>query len=159
MKLFLKLLHGSVVQKLLHELLHAKCQAKVLGAVWAMLGAIKSLCSWCCMQLSCTSCLAKLFLKLLRGAKAALQNYFLSLCMELLFKTCSSKLICELSHGTVVQKLSCEVIAEAFARNCRSKAALRNYFLSFCVELSYKGCFARLFHKLLHGAVVQNMPV
>ena len=91
-------------------------------------------------------------------AKAALQNYFLSFCMELLFKTCSAKLFLELWHGTVLQKLPCEAIAEAFACNCRAKAALQNFVLSFCVELSCKSGLPMLFHKLLHAAIVQNMP-
>ena len=77
--------------------------------------------------------------------------------MELLFKTCSAKLFLELSHGTIVQKLPCEVIAEAFARNSRAEAALGNYILSFCIELSCKNYLAKLFHKLLHGAVAQNI--
>ena len=58
-KLFLKILYGTVAQK--------NCQAEVLGAVWAMLGAVKSVCPRCCVQLSCTSCLAKIFSKRLRG--------------------------------------------------------------------------------------------
>ena len=66
-------------------------------------------------------------------AKAALQNYFLSFCMELLFKTSSVELFFELLHGTDVQKLPCDAIAKAFARNCRVKAALRHYFLRFCM--------------------------
>ena len=91
-------------------------------------------------------------------AKAALQNYFLSLCMELLFKTCSAKLFFELLRGTVVQMLPCETIASTFAWNCRAKAALQNYFLSVCMELSYKSCLAILSRKLLHAAVVQKPP-
>ena len=59
-KLFLQLLsYGAVTQG---------CQAKVLGAVWAMLGAVESVSSRCCVQLSRTSCLAALFLALLHGA-------------------------------------------------------------------------------------------
>ena len=78
--------------------------------------------------------------------------------MELLFKTSSAKLFFELLRGTVVQELPCEAVAKAFAWNCRAKAALQNYFLSFCMELSCPSCLAKLFHELLHGAVVQNMP-
>ena len=78
--------------------------------------------------------------------------------MELLFETYSAKLFFELWHGAVVQKLPSEAIAEAFVCNCRAKAALQNYFLSFSMELSCQSCLAKLFHELLHGAVVQNMP-
>ena len=95
------------------------------------------------MELSCKSCLAELFL---------------SLCMELLFKTCSAKLFFELLRGTAVQKLPCEAIAYAFAWKCCAKAALQNYFLRFCMEPSYKSCLAKLFHNILHAAVVQKPP-
>ena len=146
-KLFLKILYGTAARK--------HCQAEVLGAVCVTLGAVQSVCPRpCardalrnyflsfCMELSCQSCLAKLFLKLLRGP--VVQNL---LC----------KAIFELLHGTVMQKLPCEGIAQAFAWNCRAKAALRNCFWSFGMELSCKSCLAKLFHKLLHGAVKQNM--
>ena len=36
--------------------------AVVLGAVCVMLGAVESVCSWCCMEVSCTSCLSQLLL-------------------------------------------------------------------------------------------------
>ena len=126
-ELFLKLLHGTVVQTLPFEAIPRafqrvwNCNAKfalqiylsrknigqhfhhapmcfwimaeVLGAAWAVLGAFESVCSWCCMELSCISCL---------------QSYLLSFCMELSCKSCLTKLFLELLLATVVQKLPCK---------------------------------------------------
>ena len=78
----------------------------------------------------------------------------------MLHGTVVHKLLAELSlkllHGAVVQKLSYKAISLTFACNCRPEAALQNYFLSFCIELSCKNDLAKLFHKRLHGAVVQK---
>ena len=78
--------------------------------------------------------------------------------MELSHKSCLAKLSLKLLHGTVVQKLSYKAISLTFACNCRPEAALQNYVLSFCMELSCKSCLAKQFLKLLYGAVVQKMP-
>ena len=51
-----------------------------------------------------------------------------------------------------------KVASRAFACNCCARAALQNYFLSFCVELSCKSCVAKLFLNLLHGAVLRKLP-
>ena len=122
-KLFLQLLsYGAVAQG---------CQAKVLGAVWAMLGAVESVSSRCCMQLSRTSCLAALFLALLHGAvmpklpcrtipeavawsccsKLALQSYFLTSGMERSCKSCLAKLLLKLLRATVAQRLPCKTLS------------------------------------------------
>ena len=116
-KLFLKFLHGTVVPKLLHELLHATL---------------------------CKSCLVKLFLKLLRGT------------LELSCKRCLAKLFLKPWHGAVVQKLPCRTFSEAVAWSCPAKVALQSYFLSFCMELSCRGCLSKLFLKLLCESVVEK---
>ena len=67
-------------------------------------------------------------------AKAALQNYFSSICMKLLFKTCSAKLFLDLLHGTVVQKLPCEAIFSAFVWNCQAKVDLQSYLSRWGVD-------------------------
>ena len=61
-------------------------------------------------------------------------------------------------HAALVHKLPCEAISCAFAWSCRAKAALQNYFLSFCMELLLKTCSAKLFLELSHGSVVQKLP-
>ena len=60
-------------------------------------------------------------------------------------------------------ELSCtSYFSEAFSKasvwNCRARVAFPSYLSSFCVELSRKSCLVKVFLKLLHGAVVQNMP-
>ena len=50
------------------------------------------------------------------------------------------------------------VASRVFACNCCAKAALQNYFSSFCVELSCRSCVAKLFLNLLRGAVLQKLP-
>ena len=67
--------------------------AEVLGAVRAVLGAIESVCAWCCVELSCISCL---------------QSYLSSFCLELSCKRCLTKVFLELLHATVEQKLPCK---------------------------------------------------
>ena len=67
--------------------------AEVLGAVRAVLGAIESVCAWCCVALSCISCL---------------QSYLSSFCLELSCKRCLTKVFLELLHATVEQKLPCK---------------------------------------------------
>ena len=78
-----------------------------------------------CIELSCQSCLAELFLKLLHGAvvqnelcqtifralawnwraKAALRGYCWSFCAELSRKSCLATLLLKVLHVTVMQKL------------------------------------------------------
>ena len=157
--------------------------AEVLGAVWVMLGAVKSVCS-CCMEVSCTSCLSQLlpfawdrrtkvtiqsYLPVLAwncNTKAALWSYFLSFHMELSFKVkcrsvfpeCCAVLLSNgrglgrslsyvgrsqislfvMLHAALVHKLPCEAFSQALAWNCRAKAALQIYFLSFCTELFFQ---------------------
>ena len=67
-----------------------------------------------------------------------------------------------------------KVASRAFACNCCARAALQNYFLSLCVELSCKSCVAelsstscmelcckscllKLLRKVLHGIIVQGL--
>ena len=54
--------------------------------------------------------------------------------------------------------LRSEALFQAFVWNCRTKAALQNYFLSFCMELLFRTCSAKLFLELSHGSVVQKLP-
>ena len=61
-----------------------------------------------------------------------------------------------LLHWTFIRKFLCEAISQAFAWNCRAEAALRSYFLNFCMKLSCKSCLAKLFLKLLHATVVRK---
>ena len=95
------------------------------------------------MKLSCKSCLAKLFLKLLYAtvvqklslgyiseafawscpAKVALQSYFLSFCMD-----------------------------------CHAEVAFQSYSSSFCMKVLCKSCLLKLFLQLLYGTVVQKLP-
>ena len=89
--------------------------------------------------------------------------------MELLCKTCLLKLPLMLLHGTVIQKLLCKAISQAFAWDCHAEAVLRSYLLNFCMTQSRKSCFASfcmqlsrksclwaLLLKLLHGTVMQT---
>ena len=103
--------------------------AEVLGAVWAVLGAFESVCSWCCMELSCISCL---------------QSYLLSFCMELSCQSCLAELFLELLHGTVVQNSLCEAIFELLRGSVVQKLPLETMFSSFCLELSSKSWLAKL---------------
>ena len=166
------------------------------------------------MELLCKSCLAKLFIELLHGtvvqklpheaiflafvwnchAKASFQNYFSSFYVKLSCKSCLSKLFCELSFGTVEQKLTCKAISQGemsisisrmlrcalkqwprswaqselcwaqsnqsvrdAASSSRAQVALRSFCISFCMELSCQSCLAELFLKRSHGTVVQNL--
>ena len=132
------------------------------------------------MQLGCTSCLAKLFLKLLHGT--VVQKLRSELFLKRLFGTVAQTLSCEaisqgrmsisipgrcsvfLSNGRGLgRSLSyvCWAQSNQSVRDaaCSSPAqvALRSYFLSFCMELSCQSCLAELFLKLSHGTVVQNL--
>ena len=77
--------------------------------------------------------------------------------MALSYKSCFAKLFLKPLHGTAVQKLPCEAISQALAWNCRAKAALRSYCLSFFVELSCNYVL-KLFLKLSYGTVAQKLP-
>ena len=99
-----------------------------------------------CMELSCKSYLAGLFLKLW------------SCCMELSCKSCLTKLFLKLLHGTVMHRLPFKATPQAFVWRCRAKTAFWNYFFSFCMELSCRGCLSKLFLKLLYEGVVQKLP-
>ena len=76
------------------------CRAKV---------AFPSYLSSFCVELSRKRCLVKLFLKLLHGT---------------VMQTLPYELFLEPSHGTVAQKLPFQATYQAFAWNCRAKAAL-----------------------------------
>ena len=77
--------------------------------------------------------------------------------MQLSCASSLAKLFLELLHRTVVPKLPCRIISQAFAWNCCSKLALRSYFLSSCMEPSCKCCLSNLFFKLLFGSVEQKL--
>ena len=120
------------------------------------------------MQLGCTSCLAKLFLKLLHGT---------------VVQKLPSKLFLKRLFGTVAQTLSCEAISQGrmsisipgrcsvFLSNGRGLGRslshvgrsqislfvmlhaalvdkLRSYFLSFGMELLCKSCLSNIFLQL-----------
>ena len=91
-------------------------------------------------------------------AQVALQSCFLSFGMELSCQSCLAELFLKPSHGTAVKKLPREAISQVLAWNHHAKAALRNYFLSFCMELLFRTCSAKLFLELSHGSVVQKLP-
>ena len=78
--------------------------------------------------------------------------------MQLLCTSCLAKLFLELSHGTIVPKLPCRTISQAFVWNCCSKLALQSYFLSPCMEPSCRSCLAKLLLKLSRGTVAQRPP-
>ena len=77
--------------------------------------------------------------------------------MELSSKSCLAKLLLKLLRGAVVQTLPFDAISYAFIWNCRAKVAFLSYLSCFCMELSYKSCFAKLFLKFLHETVVQKL--
>ena len=92
--------------------------AGVLGAVLAMLGVGKSVYPCCCVQLSWTSCLAKLFLKLLHGT--VVRKCFTSFCMQLSGKGLGRRLsyvghnqisLFMVLHAALVHKLPCEAVS------------------------------------------------
>ena len=76
--------------------------------------------------------------------------------MQLLCKSRLAKLSLKLLRGTVVQKLRCEAIPQPLAWSCLAEAAFRNYFASFCMASSCKGCLSKLFLELSHGTVVRK---
>ena len=110
-----------------------------------MLGAIKSDCSW---------------FRILHGTVVhrwlceTISQAFAWNCVQKL----AHKAISVFLHGAVVQKLPCRTFSEAVAWSCPAKVALQSYFLSFCMELSCRGCFSKLFLKLLYEGVVQKLP-
>ena len=95
------------------------------------------------MELSCIGGFSKLFLKLFHGTAC---------------ECCLTNLFLAFLHGAVVQQLPCKIISEAFAWSLPAKVALQSYFLSFCMELSCRGCLSKLFLKLLYEGVVQKLP-
>ena len=122
-KLFLKLcLELSCKSCLARLSLKVKCRsvfqdsamcfsamAEVLGAVWVTLGAVDSVCSWCRMEVSCTSCLSQLLLKLLHGT--VVKKFPCKATSQLLHGTVVPKLRNELLHATVVQKPPCKTMS------------------------------------------------
>ena len=167
-KLFLKVLHATVVQKLpfgtIFEAFAWNCWANVAFRSYSSSLSTS-------VELSCKNGLAKLSLKIkFRSVFQSCSDVLLnngrglgrrlscvgrnriSLCM-ILRGTVVHEFLAELSlkllHGTVVQKLSYKAISLTFACNCRPEAALQNYVLSFCMELSCKSCLAKRFLKLL----------
>ena len=124
------------------------------------------------MEVSCTSCLSQLLLKLLQ--RIVVKRLPLKATSQLLHGTVMQKLLHELWHatvvqkpiaklvlkllrGSIVQKLRCEGLPQPLAWSCPAKAAFRNYCGSFCVALSCKGCLAKLFLELFHGTVVRKV--
>ena len=65
--------------------------------------------------------------------------------MQLSCKSRLARLFLKLSRGTVVQKLRCEPTPHSLAWGCLAKAAFRNYFASFCMATSCKGCLSKLY--------------
>ena len=128
-----------------------------------MLGAIKSDCSWF-MVLHGTV--------VHRWLCETMSKAFAWNCVQKLAHKATSLIL----HGAVVQKLPCRTFSEAVAWGCPATVALQSYFLSFCMELSCRGCLSKLFLKLfcmkvsckscllklflqlLYGTVVQKLP-
>ena len=126
------------------------------------------------MELSCKSCLSKLFRKLLPGiivqglSFEAISYAFACNCrVKGLSQSYSSNCYhMGLSRKAVRQRSwaqsglcwaqSNQSLHDA-ACSSRAQVALRRYFLRFCMELSCQSCLAELFLKLLHGAVVRNL--
>ena len=66
--------------------------------------------------------------------------------MELSCATYFFEAFCKASAWNCGAKVAFpQATCQAFAWNCRAKVALRSYFLSFCMELSYKSCLVKLF--------------
>ena len=82
-------------------------------------------------------------------AKAALQNYFLSFCVELTVVQMLRWEAVPQPLAWSLQKLPFETIAHAFAWHLRARVAFRSYFLGFCMELSCE--------KVSHRAVSQHL--
>ena len=101
------------------------------------------------MQLGCTSCLAKLFLKLLHGT---------------VVQKLPSKLFLKRLFGTAVQTLSCEAISQG--RMSISIPGRCSVFLSngrgLGRSLSYVGrsqtSLKNCLFMMLHGSVVHKLP-
>ena len=98
------------------------------------------------MEVSCKSCLAKLFLKLLHGAvlqklpyKAISQAFAWNCHAEVAFAKLFLKLLCE----SVVQKLPFETISLAFVWNCRAKVALCEILFSISRLLNKRRSLGR----------------
>ena len=72
---------------------------------------------------------------------------------------CREKVALQSCSAAFAWNCCAKVASRAFACNCCAKAPLQNYFLTFCVELSCKSCVAELFLNLLHGAVLQKLPL
>ena len=101
------------------------------------------------------------------STEVALRSYFLSFCVKPFCKRCFTSFCMQLSRksrlakrflkffrGNVVQKLPGLAVSQPLAWSYRAKAAFRNYFVSFRIASSCKGCLSELFLELLHGAVV-----
>ena len=112
-----------------------------------------------CVELSCKSCVAKLFLNLLCGA--VLQK----LPFGTILQTCAwhhrarivffSKLFLELFHGTVVQNVSCKAVSQNFIWICcAQKLSGRGLGRS----LSYVGRSQISLSVMLHAALVHKLP-
>ena len=91
-------------------------------------------------------------------AKAALQSYCSSFCVELSCKSCLWMAFLKLSYRTVAKKLPFEATSHAFAWHCHTKVALRSYLLSFCMKLPCRSCLTKLSLKLLHSTVMTKLP-
>ena len=127
------------------------------------------------MALGCKARLSKLFLELFHGTvvrkvsrKAISQNFIWScrakelsgrgLGRSLSYVGRSQISLSVMLRVALMHKLPCEAISQPLAWNCRAKAALQNYLLlSFCMELLFKTCSAKLFFELLHGSVMQKL--
>ena len=130
-QLLLKLLHGTVVKTLPFE-----ATSQLLPFAWNCRAKVAS------RGFACNCC-----------ARAALQNSFLSLCVELSCKSCVAELFLNLLHGAVLQKLPFETIAQGFAWHHRARVVSRSYFLSFFMEPSRGRGRANLFLIFLIGGL------
>ena len=165
-KLFLKLLFGTVVQKLSCEAIsRGKTSIGIPGFCNALLSNGRGL----GRSLSYVGRNEIRLFMMLRGsvvhkspfaaaseafawsrrAKVAFQSYLAAFAWNCRAKIASRAFACKCKsglaklfpkglRGTVVQKLRCEAVPQPLAWSCLAKAAFRNYFASFCMISSCK---------------------
>ena len=134
-------------------------------AFWSMLGAIKSVWSLWCMQLGCTSCLAKLFLKLLHGT--VVQKLPSKLFLKRLFGTVAQTLSCDEAVSQGRMSISIPGRCSVFLSNGRGLGRSLSYVGRSQISLSmmlrgsvvHKSPLAQLLVKLSHGSVLQKLPL
>ena len=152
-KLFLKVLRGTVVQKL-------RCKAVPQPLVWSCLAkaAFRNYFANVCMASPCKDCfffeaVSRAFSWNCR-AKCILQSCFSKFHMDLLRtktvrqRSWAQSELCWAQSNQSVRDAAC---------SSRAQVALRSYFLSLCMELLCKSCLLKIFLQLLFGTVVKKL--